>query len=313
MTPLALVLALTLPAAPAPKADKGLPKVLIDLIPEDTAGVLVIDTPRAAKSDIGQAILKEIATGQTPDDPFQVADLIKDADLMIVSQFLIDKGFGDFCLIIRHKENAGLPKALLAKAEKAGKDKAPEQIGKRTVYSLKDPGVAFARIDDRTLMLVLAIGNNDQIKQTRAAAFGEREKLGPSDALRKLIVADDKDDRAVRLYGSHPKKLGLSTWLVLAAFGVKDKLFENFEDKVVSYRGGMKAGDSGEIELRFTTKDADAAKELFKAYESGDEEKEPFVRELRASGKAVREGDDVIVTGKLTPAMVAGLGNRPNK
>ena len=314
MTPTTLLLlALAVPAAPAPKADRAIPKDLIDLIPEDAAGVLVVDVPRAARSGIGEAILKEVAAGQSPDDPVQFADLFKDAELVIVAQFLIDKGFGDFCLLVRHKEGANLPKDLVARADKAGKDKAPEQIGKRTVYSLKDPAVSFARIDDRTLMVILAIGAETQIKQTRAAAYGEREKPGPADALRKLIAADGGGDRAVRLFGSHPKKLGLSTWLVLAAFGVRDKLFEDFGDKVMAYRGGIKAADAAEFELRFTARDADAARELLKAYEGGEEEKDPFVRELRAATRAVRDGDDVIVTGKLTRAMVERLGKRPNK
>jgi hypothetical protein len=290
MASIALVLALAGPAAPAPKADTGLARDLIDLIPEDTAGVLVIDIPRAAKSDIGQAILKQIAAGQTPDDPFQVADLVKDAELLIVSQFLIDKGFGDFCLLIRHKEGSAVAKELVARAERDGKDKAPEQIGKRTVYSLQDPGVSFAKVDDRTLMLVLAIGTKEQVKETRAAAFGDREKPGPLGPLRKQIAAGDKDDRAVRLYGSHPTKLGLSTWLVLAAFGIKDNQLEGFGDSVISYRGGIKAGETGEIEVRITTKSADAARALLKAYDDGGQDKDPFIQEMRANGKAVRDG-----------------------
>ena len=80
------------------------------------------------------------------------------------------------------------------------------------------------------------------------------------------------DARSVRLYGSHPSKLGHSTWLVLAAFGVKDKLVESFTDKIVAYRGGIKEGDVAEIELRITTKNADVAKELLKAYETSEED-----------------------------------------
>ena len=314
MTPTAiLLLALAAPAAPGPKADKGLPKDLIDLLPEDTAGVLVIDVPRAAGSGIGEAILKAIATGQSPDDPFQIADLFKESERVLVAQFLIDKGFGDFAVLVRHKEGAPLPKNLLARAEKVGKDKAPEQIGKRTVYSIQNNELSFAVIDDRTVMLVLASGNKDQVKETRAAAFGEREKPGPSDALRKMLAAEDPGDPAVRLYGHHPKKLGLSTWLVLAALGVRDQLFEKAADKVVSYRGGFKMGDAAEFELRFTCKDAEFAKKLMQAYEAGGGEKEPFGRELRAATKVVRDGDEVIVTGKLTRAMVELLGKRPNK
>ena len=313
MTPIALLLALAVPAAPAPKADKGLPKDLIDLLPEDTAGVLVFDVPRAAKSGIGETILKTIAAGQAPDDPFPVADLFKEAELVLVAQFLIDKGFGDFAVLVRHKAGADLPKALLARAEKPGKDKGPEQIGKRTVHTLQEAGLSFALVDDRTVLLVLASGSKEQVKETRAAAYGDRDRPGPSDALRKVLAAEAPADRAVRLYGSHPKKLGLSTWLVLAAFGVRDEMFEDFHDQVVSYRGGFKMGDAAEFELRFTARDAGAATKLLKAYEAGGGGKEPFVGELRAASKAVRDGDEVVVTGRLTRAMVERLGKQPNK
>ena len=314
MTPTAaLLLALAVPAAPAPKADKGLPKDLIDLIPADTAGVLVIDVPWATKSGIGGAIIRAIAEPEPDEELRVVVNLILDAELVVVAQFLIDKAFGDFCLLVRHKEGAAVPKALMAYAEKVGKDLAPERIGKRTVHSVKSAGLSFARIDDRTLMVVLSVGDKEQLKQTRAAAYGEREKAGPSDAMRKMLATEDPGDRAVRLYGRHPKKLGLSTWLVLAAFGAKNEVFEDCQDAVVAYQGGIKMGDAGEFELRFTAKDADAARELLKAYEGGGEEKDPFVLELRAATKAVRDGDDVVIAGKLTPAMVVRAGKRPNK
>lgn len=312
MTPtVALLFALALPAAPAPKAEKGLPKDLIDLIPEDTAGVLVLDVPTAAKSDIGKAFLKPILAEQKPDEPIHVDDFVRDAELVIVAQFLIDQGFGDFCILVRHKEKSDIPKALIDRAEKAGKDKAPEKIGRHTVYSLGDAGASFTRIDDRTLMFVLATGSPEQVKETRSAAYAEREKPGPSPALRKMLT-EDRGDRAVRLYGSHPKKLALSTWLLLASFGVRDKAFTKFDDRIVSYRGAIKAGETAEIELRITTRDADTAKDLLEAYEAGDD-KEPFVKELRSTAKAVRDGEDVIITAKLTAAMADRLGTRPNK
>ena len=312
MTPaVALLLALAVPAAPAPKADKGLPKDLIDLIPEDTAGVLVLDVRAAAKSEIGRAFLKGITAEQTPGEPIRVADFVRDAELVIVAQFLIDQGFGDFCVLVRHKEKSDIPKALIDRADTTGKDRAPEKIGKHTVYSLGSSDASFTRIDDRTLMFVLATGSPEQVRETRAAAYGGREKPGPSPALRKML-ADDKDDRPVRLYGSHPKKLALSTGLLLVAFGVKDKTFNKFEGKVVSYRGGIKAGEAAEIELRISAQDADTAKELLQAYEAA-EDNDPVVKELRATAKAVRDGEEVIITAKLTAAMADRLGNRPNK
>jgi hypothetical protein len=313
MTPVAaLLLALAVPAAPAAKADRGVPKDLVDLIPEDTAGILVIDVPRAAKSAVGQAILKAVAAEEQPDEALRLSELVQDTQQLVVCQFLIDAGFGDFCVLARLKEKSDVPKALLARADKAGKDRAPETIGKRTVYSLDGAGASFALIDDRTVMLVLATGNEKQVKETRATAYAEREKPGPRPALRKMLADDGKDSRAVRLYGSHPSKLGLSTWLVLAAFGLRDEPFKEFGDKVVSYRGGIKEGDAAEIEIRVTLKDAAAAGELLKLYEGADN-RDPFVRDLRASGKAVRDGDDVVVTAKLTPAMIELAKRNPNK
>ena len=49
-------------------------------------------------------------------------------------------------------------------------------------------------------------------------------------------------------------------------------------------------------------KDADAAKELLKAYEAAETD-DPGVKEWRAACKAVREGEDVIITGKATPSI----------
>jgi hypothetical protein len=315
MTPVAATLLLTLavPAAPAPKADKGLPKDLIDLLPEDTAAVVVLDVPRAATSDIGKAIFKVIQTEQQPDEPVQVADFVKDAELVLIGQFLIDKAFGDFCILVRLKAGSEIPKAFVARAEKAGKDKAPEMIGKRTVYSIDDPGFSFAQVGDRTLMIVLALGDKKQVKETRAAAYGDRERPGPSAALRKMVDQDARDDRAVRLYGSHPTKLAHSTGLVLAPFGAKDKAAAGLGDRIVSYRGGIKEGEAAEVELRIAMKDADAAKELLKIYETGGGEDDPFVKELRGSAKAVRDGDEVVITAKLTRAMIERLATRPNK
>jgi hypothetical protein len=311
MTHIALLMALTVPAAPAPKAEKGLPKDLIDLIPEDTAGVLIVDVPAAAKSEIGKAFLKPILAGQKPDEPIRVADFVRDAELVIVAQFLIDQAFGDFCVIVRHKEKSDIPMALIDRADKAGKDKAPEKIGKHTVYSLGSNDASFARIDDRTLMFVLATGGPEQVKETRLATYGEREKPGPSPTLRKML-ADDRDDRAVRVYGSHPKKLTHSAGLVLAPFGLKSTSPEKFDGRLVSYRGAMKLGQTADIELRITARDADTAKELLEAYQAA-EENDPFVKELRATAGAVRDGEDVVITAKLTAALADRLGTRPNK
>jgi hypothetical protein len=315
MTPVAasLLLALAVPAAPAPKAEKGLPKDLIDLIPEDTAGVLVIDVPRVAKSEIGDVFLKALAADQKDgDEPVKIADLARDVELVLVSQFLIDKSAGDFCILMRLREGSVIPKALMDQSEKRGKGVAPETIGKRVVYSLRSADFSFAQIDDRTLMMVLALGDEKQVKETRAAAYAERDKPGPRPALRKMLEEKAPADQPLRLYGHHPTKLGLSASMVLVAFGSKLEAFHPIGERLVSYRGGIKLGAAAEIELRFTTKDSATATEFLKIYEDLDRT-DSFVDELRRGGKAARDGDDVVITARVTRAMIDRMVSKPNK
>jgi hypothetical protein len=315
MTPVAatLLLALAIPSAPAPKAEKGLPKDLIDLLPEDTAGVLVVDVPRLAKSEIGGLFLKALDEDQKgADDPFKFDDIAKDAELVLIGQFLIDKSAGDFCILMRLREGSGIPKALVARAEKRGKGTAPEVIGGRTVYSMESAEFSFAQIDPRTLMLVLACGEKEQVKVTRAAAYAERDKPGPRPALRKMLEEKASADQAVRLYGHHPTKLGLSASMVMVAFGSKLEAFYPIGDKLVSYRGGIKVGSAAEIELRFSTKDAAAATEFLKIYE-GLAKDDPVEEELHRSGKATRDGEDVVITARVTRALIERMTSKPNK
>jgi hypothetical protein len=316
MTPVAacLFLALAIPAAPAPKAERGLPKDLIDLIPEDTAGVLVIDVPRAAKSEIGDVFLKALAAEEKGgDEPVKIADFTRDVELVLVAQFLIDKGVGDFCILMRLREGSGIPKALMAEVKKKGKDAAPETIDKRVVYSLGGAETTFAQIDDRTVMMVLALGDDKQIKETRAAAYGERDKPGPRPALRKMLEEKSPADQPIRLYGHHPTKMGHSASVALAVFGSKLEAFHPIGEKLVSYRGGIKLGVAAEIELRFTTKDAASANEFLKIYEDLDRT-DSFADELRRNGKAARDGDDVVITARVTRAMIDQLSSKkPNK
>ena len=109
MNAAALLLALAVPAAPAPKGALGLARELIDLLPEDTAAVLVADVRRAEKSEIGKAFLKALADEQPADEPIRVDDLVRDVDLVLVGQFLIDEGTGDFCFVLRLREGSGVP------------------------------------------------------------------------------------------------------------------------------------------------------------------------------------------------------------
>ena len=310
----ALLLALAVPAAPvapAAKADKGVPKDLIDLLPEDAAAVMVVDARKVAKNEIGQSIIKLFAAQQRPDQLLEFADLAREAEWVVLSQFLIDKAVGDFCLVIRLKEKSDYANAVIAKFKRGKQDS--ELIGTRTVYSPEgQANLAVAKIDDRTMLLMAANGRTaDEVKQTRLAAFGNN--TGPSRDLRKLIDDGAKDDRAVQFYAHHPKKIALSAYLPLANFGVQRTAVAELGDKLVSYRGGIRMGDAGEVELRFTARDTDAAKEFMKAYAVVDDGLAPFIKEFRASAKMVREGDDVIITASLTKAALERMGEKRNK
>jgi hypothetical protein len=314
MTPATMTLLLSLvgPAAPAAKADTGVPKELIDLLPEDTAGVLVIEAPKAIKSEIGQTILKLFDAQQRPNQPLHFADLGPEAEWLVLAQFRIEQAVGDFALIVRLKTDSGYGKALI---DKARADKAPsEKIGSRTVYSLFRPGFGLAMIDDRTLMVVLATSDTpDEMKATLGAAFGDREKPGPSRELRKLMADGAKDDRPIRLYGHHAK-VAHSAYLPLANFGVRLEAVAELGDKLVSFRGGIRMAEAGEVELRFTAKNAEAAKEFLKAYDVvEDRAAKPFIKEFRAGAKLVREGDEVILTARLTKAILESIGEKRNK
>src|SRR5262245_60123668 len=165
----ALLLLLSVPAAPAPKAERGIPKELIDLLPEDTAAVVVMDVARIAKSEFGTAFWKGFAAAQGDDEPIRVAEIVREVEFALIGQFLIEEYSGDFCFILRLREGSKLPESLLAQAKKGGGAADPEKIGKRTVYPIGSPGTSFAQLDDRTLIVVLAIGEAKQVEETRAA------------------------------------------------------------------------------------------------------------------------------------------------
>jgi hypothetical protein len=309
---IALLLSLAGPTAPAAKTDKGLPNDVIDVIPEDTAGVLVIEPPKVVKTESGQAILKLFDAQQRPNQPLHFADLGPEAEWIVLAQFRIDQAVGDFALIVRLKADSGYGKALI---DKVKADNAPsERIGSRTVYSLFRPGFGMAMVDDRTLMVVLATSDTPgEMKATLGAAFGDRENPGPSRELRKLIADGAKDDRPIQMYGHHPKKLALSASLPLASFGVRRQAVADLGDKLVSYRGGIRMGEAGDVELRFTATNAEAAREALKASEAVDGDLPPFVKEFRAGTKVVREGAEVILTARLTKAILELAGPKRNK
>jgi hypothetical protein len=306
-----LLLALTTPSAPALKTDRGLPKDLIDLLPEDTAAVLVIDVPRVVKTDLGALVVKLLAAEEGADSPVPFADLARDAERVVIAQFLIDQGAGDFLFLLRLKAGSGIPKALLGRAPRGAKDGGSELIGKRTVHNLDGANFSFALADDRTVMLVGASGDEAQVKETRAAAYADRERPGPRPALRKVLAADPLGDRPVRLYGDHATKLGYSAGFVMLPFGpALEKVLT--KEVIVSYRGAVKIGEAAAVELRFTAKDADAAKQVVEAYERlADDDR--FCQELRRASKVVRDGEDVVVTARVTRALIERLAFDPNK
>jgi hypothetical protein len=312
MSPVAatLLLSVILPGAPAPKADPGLPADLINLLPDDTAAVLVIDVPRVVKTEFGSSFLRVLTADQGPNPKFSLADIARDAELILIAQFLIDKHAGDFCVLIRLKPGSTLPDMLLGEGAKRGAPAPSEKIGKRIVHDLEGRSFSFARISDQTLMMVGATGNEEQVTETRSAAYGERARPGPRADLRKLVTADPLSGRPVRVYGHHPTKLGHSAAMALILFGELEDLPGG--DLIQSYRGGVTLGDAANIELTFTAKDADAAAAFLKAYDAVDTE-ELFVREMRQSAKATRDGAVVEVSGRVTRGMLERLGRNPNK
>jgi hypothetical protein len=307
-----LLLSIALPGAPAPKAERGVPKDLIDLLPEDTAAAVVMDVTRIAKSEFGAAFWKGFSAAQGDDEPIRVADIVREVEFALIAQFLIEEYSGDFCFILRLREGSKLPESLMAQAKKGGRDATPEKIGKRTVYPIGSPGASFTQLDDRTLMVVLAIGKAKQVEETRAAAYGERDKPGPNQTLRKMLAEEPADVPAIRLYGSHPTKLGHSAGLILAPYGVEFEQLTSIGEKFVSYRGAIRLDGAAQVELRFTLKDAESAKDLLTRYEAGRAD-DDAVREWRSACKAVREGDEVIVTGKATRGLIDRLTTNQRK
>jgi hypothetical protein len=286
-TTLGLLVLLAVPAAPAPKAESGVPKNLIDLLPEDTAAVTVIDVARVAKSEFGAAFWKGFAAAQGDEEPIRVADVVREVEFALIGQFLIEECAGDFCFILRLRDRSGFPKSLIAQAKKGGRDATPEKIGKRIVYPIGSPGASFTQLDDRTIMVVLAIGDAKQTEETRRAAYGDREKPGPNATLRRMLADEPADVPAIRLYGSHPTRLGHSAGLLLAPYGIEFEQLTSMADKLVSYRGAIRLDSAAQVELRFTMKDAEAAKELLDRYDAGRNNDE-VVREWRNACKAVR-------------------------
>lgn len=307
-----LLLGLAVPAAPAPKAERGIPKDLIDLLPEDTAAVVVMDVARIAKTEFGTAFWKAFAAAQGDDEPIRVAEVVREVEFALIAQFLIEGYSGDFCFVLRLREGSEFPKDLMAQAKKGGRDATPEKIGKRTVYPIGSPGASFTQLDDRTLMVVLAIGNARQVEETRAAAYGDRDKSGPNAVLRKMLAEEPADVPAIRLYGSHRTKLGHSAGLILAPYGIEFEQLTSMGEKLVSYRGAIGLDGGAHVELRFTLKDSDAAKELLNTYEKGRAD-DDVVREWRNACKAVRDGDEVIVTGKATRGLIDRLTTNQRK
>jgi hypothetical protein len=306
-TVLNLLLALLTPAAPALKTEKP-PRDLIDLLPEDTAAVLVLDVPKLAAHPVGarlfECLAKLLPAREAPFLP--VADIVKETEVLIIAQFGIESRVGDFCLVMRLKDGATVPKTLLARALAEGGDPAGRLVGNRTVHEIAAEAITMCILHSRTLMVVLACGHGNQQTETVQAAYAERETPGPKDpTLRKMLAELWPADRPVLLYGSHPK-VCYSVGLALGPLGTGPDTFTDLGTDVISFRGSVGLGKTANAEVRVKLRDAATARE--------------FGRRIRTSTATFSgqgaleqvtavmvEKDDVVVKARLTADVVGRL------
>ncbi|HJZ93575.1 MAG TPA: hypothetical protein VKE40_22045 [Gemmataceae bacterium] len=295
MTPVAASLLLTLsaPAAPALRGEK-IPPALIDLVPADTAGVLVIDVPRLTKTTIGRAGLREIER-RLSTQTVKLDGLLKDIDVLLIAQFAIVEFAGDFCFLAHVRDGSKLPEELLDYAERKGEDPVRRRIGKYDVYKVRDQDLWFAFPDKRTVMAVLPTGNAEE---TLEEAFGNREVRGPGREIRKWLEQDRPPDQPIRVFGAHKSKLGHSLGMATMPFGEGMDRFKELGDQLLSYRGWVSIGEAILGELRVTCKDQATAGRVVTDLRSGAASADPdFARDCHF----FREREEAVASFRISP------------
>jgi hypothetical protein len=295
MTPVAASLLLTLsaPAAPALKGEK-IPPALIDLVPADTAGVLVIDVPRLTKTTLGRAGLREIER-RLSTKTVELEGLLKDIDVLVIAQFAIVEFAGDFCFLAHVRDGSKLPEELLGYAERKGEDPVRRRIGKHDVYKVRDQDLWFAFPDKRTVMAMLPNGNSEEALEE---AFGDRAVRGPGREIRKWLEQDRPPDRPIRVFGAHKSKLGHSLGMAAMPFGATVDGFKELGDQLLSYRGWVSVGEAILGELRVACKDWDTAGRVIANFRSGAESADPdFIRDCHF----FRDREEAVASFRISP------------
>jgi hypothetical protein len=292
---------LTLPLIGAP-APKGAPAAdaLIDLLPDDTAAILVLDVPRLAKSPVGKRLVEVIQAqekGAMVPSWFDFDLFAKDIELLVVGQYAIDQFAGDFCFLARLRDGADLAK----KIEDAAQDK-PFEVGKATVHSLvKNGGVYFAALDRNTIAVVLLSNSpkGDAARQELEAVFGKKRK-GPSDGLKKMLKAADAE-QALVIVSEHPKSAN-SALLAFAPFVPTGGDLNKFKGTVTRYRVGVTVGEKAEVKAVVEASSPEVAAQILATVEKGREDRtnSAWQAAMAKAVKITREKGELYVRGTLT-------------
>lgn len=254
----ALMLSASTISFPAPKDKLGaLPPDLLDLVPADTAALLLVDVPKVAKSPIGKHFVKQL-TNSVGDSKISVQHIVDDVQFAVVAQFDIVNFAGDFCMILRLHEKSTLVGKVL---ELVSVDEPFARIDGRAVYKLDNPTEYFAAIDRRTLVFVSLTNNptGDELKASLQSAFARPDGKKHNEALRKKLEEIPFDD-AVAVVSAHPKSSN-SLGVAMAPLNPGGAM-DLFKDRVTSYRGGIRVGEKADYLMEIIAANANAASDI---------------------------------------------------
>jgi len=291
----AMLLTAPLIGAPAPKAQATV-DALVDLLPDDTAAIMVLDMPRLAKSPFGKRMLEVLSAQPTNLPWLDFNKLGKDVDLAVVGQFAIEAFAGDFCFLLRLREGSEIPKKL---AEIAG-DK-PIGVGKAAVYSIHQEGsLYFAALDRNTIAVVMLCGEvkkESVVKEGLEAVFGAKRK-GPRAELRKLLKGIDQES-TIAIVSEHPKSAN-SALFAFSPFVQTNNLNE-YKGKVVRFNLEIKMSDKAEVRAQVEMDAAATAEAVAKAVEDSKAKpgESPWQKEMAEAMKITRDKEKLQMRGSI--------------
>jgi hypothetical protein len=291
-----LLFALPIVGTPAPKHQSALTPDLIDLLPEDTSAILLIDVPRVAKSPIGRRFAKYLIE-DIGDSSFVTAkDVIDDVELAVVGQFDIVQFAGDFCVILRLRPGAPLLEKLLASV-RGREESFKRKIGKHTIHEMDK--LYFSIVDSRTVVFASFTNgpSGEELETGLKNVFAQRPIPGPRPELRNRL-SEIPFDHAVAVVSDHPKS-GTSLKLALVPLGFD--LMANagdvaeYQKNVASYRGGLTVGHSADATVEIMGKNAEAAKGIEKTLQAaiGNSANNDWAERLHRSATVTRSKDKV--------------------